>query len=260
MLVSKSYRNIKKYIILVLFFSMLLSCKKTEYSLVKIEGKQIAITDSIDADENIKAFIAPYKESVNKNLTEVLAYNTKDMIKTDGELNSTIGNMMADIVMEEANPVFNKRTKNNIDFVLLNYGGIRAPMPKGEVTRRSAYNIMPFENEIVVLELSAASVLKMLDYLSIAKTAHPVSGVKIEFNSTYELTDFTIQGKPLDAKRTYFVATSDYLRNGGDNMLFFQEALSETPIDYKIRNAIIDYFIKADTLNFNMDDRFIRNE
>ncbi len=260
MLVSKSYRNIKKYTIFVFLFSLLISCKKTEYSLVKIEGKQIAISDSIDADENIEAFIAPYKESVNKNLTEVLAYNTKDMIRTDGELNSSIGNMMAEIVMVEANPIFNKRTQKNIDFVLLNYGGIRAPMPKGDVTQRSAYNIMPFENEIVVLELSSASVLKMLDYLSVAKTAHPVAGVAIEFNSNYELIDFTIQGKPLDTTRTYFVATSDYLREGGDNMLFFQEAISETPIDYKIRNAIIDYFIKTDTIDFNVDNRFIRKQ
>ncbi len=260
MLLSKSYRKIKKYTFLLFFLSIIVSCKKTEYSLIKIEGKQIAIFDSIQADENIEAFIAPYKESVNKNLTEVLAYNTKDMIKTDGELNSTIGNMMSDIVMQEANPIFNKRTQKNIDFVLLNYGGIRAPIPKGDVTQRSAYNIMPFENEIVVLELTSASILKMLDYLSVAKTAHPVAGMEIEFNSNYELENFTIQGKPLDSARTYFVATSDYLRNGGDNMLFFQEAVSETPIDYKLRNAIIDYFKKTDTLDFSVDNRFIRKQ
>lgn len=248
----------KKTLFIFLVIGLFLSCKKTEYDITSTEGKQIPVSDSIAKDSVVEEFISPYKKSVRTALSEVLAYNANDMVKTRGELNTDIGNMMADVVMIQANPVFKERTKKEIDFVLLNHGGIRAALPKGEVTRRSAYEIMPFENEIVVLELSPEKISDMFQYLQSEKKAHPISGIKIKLDKVYEVTDIKIQGKPLDTSKTYFVATSDYLRNSGDRMYFFADAESEHFLNYKIRNALIDYFVKVDTVDYTTDNRFIR--
>jgi 2',3'-cyclic-nucleotide 2'-phosphodiesterase (5'-nucleotidase family) len=66
-----------------------------------------------------------------------------------------------------------------------------------------------------------------------------------------------VQGKPLEMDKVYYVATSDYLSNGGDNMNFFKDNVGSFDMDYKLRNILIDYFKDADTLRIIRDQRII---
>lgn len=249
-------KNVFVFLFIVTF---LFSCKKTNHSLNLIEGKQIEINDSININETFENVLKPYRDHIEGQLFEVLAHNKRDMKRTDAPLNSSIGNMMADATMELANPIFKQRTQNNIDIVLLNFGGIRATMAEGGITQKNAYEIMPFENEVIVLELSPKRIQEMLDYLASENLAHPISGMEIQLDAKNQLKSVRVQGTPLDTTKTYFVATSDYLRNGGDRMYFFEDAISETPLDYKLRNLFIDFFIQKDTIDFLPDNRFIKS-
>src|SRR5690606_429438 len=168
----------------------------------------IPIDQSQETNKEIEEFIRHFSKHINKTLDSVVAYNPQDLNKSDGELNTAIGNLMADIVMEQANPVFKSRTGNDIDLVLLNHGGIRSTIGRGPVTSRTAYNIMPFENEIVIAELTGGKIQEMLDYLENNRTAHPLSGIQIEMNNNYKINRTLINGKPIDPSATYFVATS----------------------------------------------------
>ncbi len=244
--------------LLILSLLVLSSCKGKKESLVNIQTERIPVDSTLQGDTAINNFIEPYKEHLNATLDSVLAYNPRLLNKSDGDLNTAIGNLMADIVMEQTNPIFKSRTDKEIDFVLLNHGGIRSELPQGEVTTRSAYNLMPFENEIVIAEISGEKVKEMLEYLSQAKTAHPVSGIKITADKDYEIVAARINGKKVDESKTYFVATSDYLQQGGDNMSFLTEPVNLYTSDYKLRNEIIDYFKKTDTIKAEIDNRYIR--
>lgn len=232
---------------------ILTSCSNNTVSLEKITGSKIAIDTTITGDSEIQEMIEPYKSRVEAEMNEPLCYNPKSMHKNDTPLNTAIGNMMADIVMEQGNPIFKSRTGNDIDVVLLNHGGIRAPMNKGTVTTRTAYQIMPFENEIVVATLNKSQLEQLIEYLTSRERAHPFSGMKIKLQKDQkpevEIAD----------KDVYYVATSDYLHNNGDNMRFFKDTPA-TSLNYKVRNAMIDYFKKVDTLNFKADNRFTRVE
>jgi len=234
-----------------------MSCKQ-EMHLTRIEGKRVEINDSLSGNQDIEAFIKPFREHVNNDLDSVLAYSVDTYTKNDGELNTAIGNFMADAVKEMASPVFKTRTGNDIDIVMLNHGGIRSILSKGNVTSRTAYQIMPFENSVVVTGLKGTSVKKMINYLQKAKRAHPISGMSIKLNSDFELLEAKIKGEAIDDNKTYYVATNDYLYNGGDNMSFFREGDSLHTLDYKIRNLLIDYFKKVDTLDLRADNRFIK--
>lgn len=234
-----------------------MSCKQ-DYNLTRIEGKRIEINNSVSGNQDIEAFIKPFREHVNNDLDSVLAYSVDTYTKNDGELNTAIGNFMADAVKEMASPVFKTRTGNAIDIVMLNHGGIRSILSKGDVTTRTAYQIMPFENSVVVTGLKGTSVKEMINYLQKAKRAHPISGIKIKLNNDFELLEAKVQDKPIDDNKTYYVATNDYLYNGGDNMSFFRQGDSLHILDYKIRNVLIDYFKKVDTLDLHADDRFIK--
>jgi len=79
-------------------------------------------------------------------------------------------------------------------------------------------------------------------------------------NNDDSLREVNIQGVPFDENRHYYVATSSYLTQGGDDMSFFKDALSISPTDYYIRNAMIDYFNTVDTLRPKRDERFMKME
>ena len=249
-------KNLIFYVLLPLF---LCSCRTSPPLAVEaISGKQLNISDSIPADEEIAEFVQPYKLHIDEQMNEVLSFSEFDLKKTDGELNTAIGNMMADAVMELANPIFKSRTGEDIDIVLLNHGGIRSAIARGDITTRTAFQVMPFENEVVVAAMEADDVQKIIRYLIDAGTPHPVSGIKLVLGPNNELEEFLIDGKPLQQDEIYHVATNDYLLQGGDNMIFFENAVNVTEVDYKIRNLLLDYFGSKDTISPVVDERFIR--
>ncbi len=244
----------------VIFITLLgvFSCQRQPPKLSEISGKQLPIASSLLVDDSVDAFIAPYRNRLNAVLDSTLAIATTPITKTDGAYNSSLGNLMADIVFAEANPIFKRRTGHPIDFVLLNFGGLRAPIAPGKVTARTAYEVMPFDNSIVVVKLNGKSILKLVEYLIESKKAHPISGIQVVLDANNHPVKTSIQGKPFDEGNDYFVATSDYLLDGGDSMFFFKEAMEHTDMNYYLRNAMIDHFKKVDTLAPMVDDRFYK--
>jgi 5'-nucleotidase len=248
-----------KFFVLLTLICLFSSCKK-EYYLNKIEGKKIPVSDSIALNIEIDKFIKPFRDNLEKDMSKVLSYAPKTYHKKDGDLNTTIGNLMAHIVMEEGNPIFYERTGKTIDMVLLNHGGIRAPINKGNITTETAFQVMPFENSIVVVALKGQQVNSLVYYLSKAKKAHPIEGMKITINKNYNVVEALVNNQTIDKDKIYYVATNDYLYNGGDNMTFFKTNDTIYTLDYKIRNAMIDYFKKVDTINPTIDDRFTQTK
>ena len=249
--------KIQQFVIIITIF-FFASCKESPPSLSKIDAKHLAIDSTLMEIDSVENFVAPYRKRVNEVLDSTLAYAPYMLTKGDGVYNTSEGNLMADIILQEANPIFKSRTGADIDFVLLNHGGIRSIISKGNVSARTAYEVMPFENSIVVVELSGAAVLEMIDFLISSKRAHPISGMQIVLDQNDKLKSLKIQGSPFIENKNYYVATSNYLVTGGDNMGFFKGMLGTTDTDYLIRNAMIDYFTKVDTLRAKVDDRFYK--
>ena len=240
----------------ICFFLVVASCKKTDIQLTKITANTIAINDSIQPSIQIDSMIAPYKEKLTAEMQQVLSYTAKDLLKNDGNLQSTLGNLMVDLCYEIANPVYNKRTNKSIDFAMLNHGGIRATIARGKVTKEHAFQIMPFENELVVVELTGDKVIALVDYFIKSQRAHPLSK-NVELTIDKENYDLKINGSTFDKNKSYTILTSDYLQNGGSKMNFFKNPEKLIKLDYKIRDAIIDYFKKTDTLQTAIDHRVI---
>jgi len=243
----------------IVIYTTAVSCKKEHhYKPERIKSNLITVTNSTGENAAITSFITPYKDAIQEEMDHVLAQAPASYSKKDGELNTALGNMMADAVYEMTNPVFEKRTGYPFNAVLLNHGGIRSALNKGSVTTRTAYELMPFENEVVVVELSGKQMKAMFQYLK-KGTAHPFSGMEILLSKDGEIEKALVQGKEVFDNETYFVATNDYLMNGGDNMTFFENPISVLPLDYKIRNVLIDYFKKYDTIAPVRDNRFTRD-
>ncbi|MEM7380899.1 MAG: 5'-nucleotidase [Bacteroidota bacterium] len=249
--------NIKHFVIFITIVG-LTSCDDRPQALSEVQGKQLPISDSLRPSDSIEAFVAPYRKRVNEVLDSTLAYAAFTISKEEGDLNTPAGNLMADILLEQVSPIFESRSGKAVDFVVLNHGGIRSIISQGDVSARTAYEVMPFENSISVVELNGQLVRRLIAHLIQADRPHPISGMQIVIDRNDRLQSVNIQGKPFDENRNYFVATSSYLVSGGDDMGFFKDGLSFEDTNYLIRNAMIDYFKKTDTLRPIIDDRFIK--
>ncbi len=243
--------------VLFLMLSGIISCGPKQFYNSEIDGKKIPVSSEYTADTQIEDFVAPYREHIDKDLDSTLAWSPVTFDKSKGKWQTNIGNLMADVTFEKADKVFYMREKKHVDVCLLNHGGIRATIPEGKVTSRTAYEIMPFENSLMVMALKGEQLWDIANYMAEGRKPHPLAGMEIVMDSNNSVKEVKVQGKPVDNNKIYYVATSDYLSHGGDNMEFFKKATQSYNMDYKLRNLYIDYFKEVDTLPVNNTERII---
>jgi 2',3'-cyclic-nucleotide 2'-phosphodiesterase (5'-nucleotidase family) len=248
-----------KIVLIIGFISLIFSCENSK-QLVNINAENRIIAEGLPSNTDIEAVIDPYKINLDKSMNKILSYSTATYSKNDGNYNTAIGNLMADAIMELSNPIFKSRTGKNLDMVLLNHGGIRSVLSKGNITTRTAYSLMPFENSVIVVALKGTVIMEMTSYLKEFGKPHPISGIELVLNSDNTYNTILIGGKPVEMEKTYHVATNDYLYKGGDQMYFLKKSDTLYDLNYKIRTVLIDYFKTYDTLSPTKDQRFIKHK
>ena len=248
----------KKYFfsIFLITATLFLSCNQTNSNF-----NNKLLDHDISEDSIINIFIEPYTKQISgSDLNIRLAYSSKKYTKKDGELNSTLSNLFADATFKVCNPIYNKISNESIDIVLLNMGGIRSIISKGEISKKTAFELMPFENKILMLKLRGDIIMEMVEYLIREKKSHPIYGLQIQLDKNYNLKNLNVNGNELDLNSFYNVATTDYLLKGGDNMVFFAKNSKTFDLKIKMRDVLIKYFQSIDTLVLKTDKRFFKNE
>jgi 2',3'-cyclic-nucleotide 2'-phosphodiesterase (5'-nucleotidase family) len=188
-------------------------------------------------DSSAYKIIFPYKEKMDKEMNEVLCISDVALTKDLPEGN--LGNFVSDCILKKAADKLGPEGEK-INMVLLNNGGLRASLPKGEITKGKIFELMPFDNELVLIELNGKKMQDMLVFIS-EKGGMPVAGIRMEINANKKPVNVKINGSDLDTNKTYNVISSDYLAEGGDNMDFFKSAGKKKYLKLLIRDALIDY-------------------
>lgn len=256
--------NFKKYNTrlarFVVFLTMLLqlaACATTGLQNTKIEAKKTPIAATLQDDPKIEAYIAPYRTALNQQMDSVLAYAPETFDKSKGKWNTNIGILLANATLTKTDKRLFAREKQHVDGVMLNHGGIRATIPKGNVTMRTAFEIMPFENSLKVVKLKGTQIREMAAYIAREKKPHPLAGITITLTADAQIKSIAVQGQPLDDNKTYNIATIDYLIGGGDNMVFWSVNEGIYDLEYKLRDLYIDYFKETDTLPVSQTQQII---
>lgn len=201
-------------------------------------GTAVMLTDSAALEDSAStAIIAPYKLGLDSIIDKVLNISDVEMVKDKPE--SLLGNFVSDACLAEANRHYRPADGKNADFCVLNSGGLRASLPKGEITLRNIYELMPFENKLVVLTLSGEKCRKLFNYIANAD-GQPVAGLRLTLEGE-KVEEAIVDGKAFNPEETYKVVTSDYLAGKGDHMQCFENPIMKEEIDYKIRDAIVAF-------------------
>ncbi len=237
----------KKY--LYIFFLVLLSCKT--YHTTNIQWDEYHLEEKkkhINADTAAINIIAPYKNQLDSQMNVVIG--TSLVTLTSKKPEGSLGDFFADVMKEQAEIIFNKK----IDVAFFNSGGLRLPeIPKGNIKVTTIYELMPFENEIVVMEIDGKTLKKVLEY-SAKRGGDPISGARYIINNNLPV-DILINNAPLDPDKKYIYATNDYLANGGDNMTFMKE-IPQQNLHVKLRDMLFEYFkIHTEAINLTTDGR-----
>ena len=232
--------KLKKYTIYIL--AVLFACSNT-HTLQSYDSNIIEIQANVDS--NILEIIYPYQTAIEAQMNEVLTYTKNDLKK--GKPQSTIGNFVTDLCLNYA----------DADMCIMNNGGLRTIIDKGNITRGKLYELMPFENELVVLELNKEEYIELLKYL-VRRGGEPFSGITITLNKEGHIIN---NSWPVNFEKgeKVRILTSDYLANGGDQMSFFNEK-TQYKVGMKLRDAIIDYCVKTDTIDIKLDNRITIKE
>lgn len=221
----------------ILFFSALLSsyaCSQ-KTSVTNISESHFVVNKT-EIDSTINKAMLPYKKTHDEQMYAVIAKSEDALVKSDVE--STLGNFFCDAVIYETKKLLGKDSAN-LDVAIFNKGGLRNSLPKGNITIGNVFELMPFDNEVILLKLSGKQ-FKDMCYKIVEKGGIPIGGMRLTMKGTTP-TDITIKGKPFDESKEYWVVTSDYLSNGGDNYSFFKDAKERKETKVLLRNMIINY-------------------
>ncbi len=233
-------------------FVLLFACK-TPQVIVKENKSQILVNslDSLLVDSDMVRKIQPYKNKMDAEINQVIG--TTEFLLVREKPEGTLCNLAADAVFDYAL----KHSTLKVDFSVLNYGGIRiASIGKGNITNGKLFEMMPFDNEIVLLQIKGYKVKELFKLIA-ENEGWPLSGATCELNNK-ESINIRINGISLQDSSIYTIATSDYLANGGDQTFCFKDPLNRMDLNYKVRNAIGEYVKEHSPLHLSIEGRITR--
>jgi 2',3'-cyclic-nucleotide 2'-phosphodiesterase (5'-nucleotidase family) len=179
--------------------------------------KVYPVDGSIPPDPAVEKALAPYRVQLDAKFGRVLCQAPKGLFRgRKGEPNA-LGYWMADLMRASAA----RATGLKVDAAITNSGGLRANLRPGPVTVGDVYEVMPFENGLVVVEMTGAELIRAVKQGIERRQGEPVSNLKAVVSGTPEQPICAVtfaDGAAIDPAATYRVATSDYLAKSGDTM------------------------------------------
>jgi 2',3'-cyclic-nucleotide 2'-phosphodiesterase (5'-nucleotidase family) len=233
-----------------------LSCQ-TQYQVKNHNSQSIAIaaTDTPQVlDQAVIKLITPFKEQLDGQMNARIMVASADLVKENPE--GSLGNMVCDVMMR-----FAISQGKMPDVCVFNAGGLRIPtIYKGDITIRTIFELLPFDNQLVMVKLSGAQLKELLDLVA-ANGGWPVAGLQMKI-AQKQAVNVIINQNILDEKAQYWVLTSDYLADGGDNAAMLKTPSERYTFNFLLRDALImqlkSMFYDGETLQALKDGRITK--
>ena len=216
----------------------------------EVQYQDYQITKAAPVDSAMLRFLLPYKNKMQSTMDKVIGFSKEGLSKQQPE--SAMGNFMVDVLKVQAEKAFQEK----VDAAFVNYYGVRAGFPKGNITVGSVFELMPFDN-LVVLQVMSGAVLKQLTDAAAMEGGWPVAGIEMQIKDKKAI-NIKVGGKPLDLKANYTVANSDYVANGGSGCSFLK-SIPQKNKGVLLRDALIaeitEMTAKGKTIDAKIENR-----
>lgn len=200
----------------------------------------------VSPDPEIASLIAPYKAALEKRSSEKLGEALSDLHFSEEE-ESALPNLVADAL----------RAETGVQIGLQNIGGIRAPIFKGPITYSAVFDVLPFQNTVVKLDLTGAQLKRLLGRLVLA-----VSGIRVEWDmkkpSPDRLVSVALQDRtPIRDGQLYSLAVNDFMWAGGDGLVELKAGRDAQDTGKLLRDVVANYIRKNPTVSPKLDGRVV---
>jgi 2',3'-cyclic-nucleotide 2'-phosphodiesterase (5'-nucleotidase family) len=239
----------RKIIVCILCSLFLLSACHKPQQVISATTELIPVDASADAiqDTVYLAQLAPVKAALEREMNVPIGFAPERMWVDEPEC--PMLNWASDALWEAAKQVY----PGKVDIAIVNMGGMRCEWPAGPVTRGSVFELMPFDNRLVVLTLTGQDILELCESFA-QYGGQGVAGMRVTIVDN-QVADIQIGGKPLNKKALYKVATSDYLSGGADHMTALTHYSDLWNSDLLIRDLYLETVQKQDTIRAAVDGR-----
>lgn len=239
----------RKVIVFLLCALFLLPACNKQVKVVSVSTEALPVDASSDAIQDTVYLkqLAPIKADLEQQLNVQIGYAPERLWVGDPEC--PMLNWATDALWEAAKKVYPEK----VDIAIVNMGGMRCEWPAGPITKEKVFELMPFDNELVVLTLKGEDIISLCE--SFAKYGgQGVAGMRVTVIDGH-LADVQVGGKAVDPKALYTVATSDYLSGGTDHMEALTRYVEYWKSDLKIRDLYMEAVQTQDTLRAAVDGR-----
>lgn len=249
-IVSISLRRNRTMSILLLIFFLLSGCHSMMVTKVEFTNIRLDSTLNIIPDPKVESVILPYRTKLMNDMEEVLCISENPLF--GGRPESPLTNFCADLILHESDSICLKRYPDiHMSVSMVNRGGLRVPIPRGEVKVQNMFELMPFENEIVFLKMEGAVLRRFIDHMA-ARGGEGVAGMRFGIKDDKGVKP-EIQGQPLDDSKSYWLVTSDYIANGGDGSEILKDVKDRIETGVKFRDMFIDHMRKMGRKGVTID-------
>ncbi len=235
--------------IFVLLTLLCLSCGSEQVRVTSSFSEAVKIDSSFDSvqDSAYICQLVPIKHLKDSIMNHVIGYAPEALTRVRPE--SNLINWGADALLEIAR----RQTKGQVDAAVVNIGGLRCDISAGDVTVGTIYSLMPFDNSLVVVTMEGRDILDLCNTFA-RRRGEGVSGIRMVINGD-KAENVTIGGKKVVPDAVYYIATSDYLSTGTDEMVAFTRAIDKLETGQKIRDLYLDYVKEKGQMKASVDGR-----
>ncbi|WP_025026949.1 5'-nucleotidase C-terminal domain-containing protein [Caldalkalibacillus mannanilyticus] len=194
--------------------------------------------DDIIGQEDTAKVLEKLDNELNPILKEKLGTATQDFTHVRSEPNvSPLGKLATEIMREKA----------GVQIAIQNGGGLRRTLAAGDITVADMYEIIPFDNYLVTMDLPGKDIKKAIDHgiMNPDVTDGQFSGLKVVFDKDAEFGNRIVSisledGTPLVMDKLYSVVTNDFMFTGGDKY-DFSNAKNVVETFIPIRDVFVEY-------------------
>lgn len=219
-------------------------------------GTSLDINKTLAEDSSISQWLKPLSDSLDAQMNEIIGFTPQEFrpIRSKGRISqsdqhkATLARLVADYTLEWSQNFVKTNQFPMPELALLNHNGLRNSIDSGNISLGNVYEVMPFDNEVVLLVLSGTQMIELFNYIALIGGS-PLSGGILHID-TQSFTKAEINGNAFDSRRSYCIATVDFMQGGGDGFTMLKDAKRTIQTGTYLRDVIITG-IRQETKEFN---------